>query len=819
MAVDTLQLFSFIIDEKTVDQTKIYIFKLPSSVENAYNKIGQSKNNSPANKTIFKVASCYFPEIIHCNNRISDINKDRGNWFYSLRPFDLNILKTKICEWLQIEYRNRLACKLEEQFTEEWCFEEPIPLNEIVNERSSVIYSLIPNYYNYLLAEKEFNFECLNKNLVFHRVIGESKATLLTDPIQLEGKKYSPFSYMIQSKLIAPIDDVGLCLNFWLHIKRWESKALLKEIKNKDGEIEKRNYITGKEDTSLFIYKENPYYDNDAIVFNKVSLERDNQKVFRYSDTADELYSQLLEIDLSKFPYKDTLNKGEENEIIYVSHKNKGKILTQPGAGLPERNEMLKIISDNLPKLKLRAPIEFLDKPSNTKLANIAKVMTELNALDIQPQYIIGNNKKISKYAYAPNNQYKSFKLFIASDTKDLYDKVVEVCTVQLRLEKIDTYRFVNEEGTIFNILPVSNAFATTLKDDRSDRNERREQIEECFGKQQDKELRLAIIDLPNYSLASNVSKNEDPKNFIRNTCRKNKILTQFIDYQDNKIVIEQVVNTVKDILSAAGFMEDVAYQDSLLSTNDQLVGIAKISTGKNDNVLGMCKIERGKMMLNIFGINKWMSIQDYIFSLDMNMLSKMKIKTFGKEQQIRIKNEIDNWIRAELAKILESENRVYAYVDYSLRQNLWAGAKNEDFKKFDTLLIPNKENLRMVRINGGDEIPEYYICTKQGNCLNKNSGIFKGINNTYYLVGKRSETDQIKVTTTKCDDPTKPLKRQALQEINIQGCINEEDRDRVAILSQILRGLNISYDNHTALPLPLYAMGRLTEYIKAMSE
>ena len=65
---------------------------------------------------------------------------------------------------------------------------------------------------------------------------------------------------------------------------------------------------------------------------------------------------------------------------------------------------------------------------------------------------------------------------------------------------------------------------------------------------------------LPNYATKNKISDKQDPKNLIRNTCRSIGILTQFIDYEEQQakkdVVIEKVVNTVKDMLSAAGFME-----------------------------------------------------------------------------------------------------------------------------------------------------------------------------------------------------------------------------------------------------------------------
>lgn len=804
-----LQLFSFIVNEENIDDTPFYTFKLPESVRKVFEEISQKDKNSAAYTTIFKVASSCFPEIIHCNNTIYKIKNDGGIWFYALKPFDLQLLKTKICEWLQIEYANRLERALKDKFEEVWEWEEPISLKDILKEQKGVIYNLIPRYYMEYLSKEAFAFECLSKKLIFHRVLGEDKAMMMTMPIELVGKRYSPFSYYIDSELTLPIDGVGYCLNFGIHIKRWEDMPLV---------TEKGNYITGKESTRAYVYKENPYYYDETILFNTVNLDRDNEKKVAYRETADKLYSEIMAVDLEKAVTRKGTNKGEGDEIVLVTRKNKGKTLTQTGAGLPERNEMLAILQNKLPKLQLREQIPFLSKPSNSKLTKLVQVLEELNELDIELDYIMGDknkpNKEINKYPYVSNGYYDRFKICVASSTEDLYSKVLEICKIFLRLKQVEENKFENEEGKIIVIEQVKNAFCTPIEGE-VDRKEKVELIAQTFGERDKKELCLAIIDLPNYSLDKDWKKEKDPKSLIRDCCRRNKVLTQFIDYQDKEVIIDKVMNAVKDLLSAAGFMEAAIYENDIITAEEILVGIGKISTGENDNIVAMSKITKGKIQLNIFGINKWMSLQDYVFKLDKDMLKKAKID-LSKGKATLVKKEIDQWVKDQLTELLEEGSKVYTFIDYSLRNQLWHIAKNAEFLKSSQLPIAGKERLSLIRINGGNEVPEYYITSEPDN-LNKASGIFKGENNTYYLVGRRSGTDQTRKTLTKCDAPTKSMKRPTLQEINVQGGENEAERDRVAMLTQVLRGVNISYDTHTSTPLPIYCMGRLTEYIKCL--
>lgn len=808
-----LQLFSFIINENTVDDVTFYTFKLPESVARICEEISQGYKNSAAYKTIFKVAISCFPDIIYCNNRIHDIQKDNNIWFYAIQPFDLELLKVKIYEWLSIEYCNRLKRELREKFEEEWVLEQNISLKDVVRHASAseleVIYNIIPSYYIYVLSQQEFRFTSLPKNLRFNRVVGEERAMMMTMPVEITGKIYSPFSYYIDSQLFLPIDGVGFCLNFWLHIKRWENGALIKGNKN---------YVTGKESTTMYVSKANPYYYTSNTLFNSISVKRDEGKEFKFVQAADELYTQLLEVNLEEVLKIKGTNKGGVGETIFISRKNKGKSSTKVGAGLKERNEMLEIIQHKLPNLQLRDTIQYLGKPQNGKLTKLSEILDQLKQLEIEPQYLLKEdgslNRMVNKYAYITNKYYKSFKIYVASNTEDLYKKVVEISKVSLRLKQVDEACFVNNEGKEIRIEEIKNPFCTTLTD-RDERDDREQLVQQSFCKSKRDELGLAIIDLENYSLVKNMNREQDPKNLIREVCRKSGILTQFIDYQDKKVVMEQVMNAVKDLYSAAGFMESIIYEENIVNPEDILVGIGKISTGKNDNILAMTRIVQGRIELNIYGVNKWMNVQEYIFKLNIEMLGKMKI-VIPKGKTRQVQDEIDHWIKSELTSILEEGEMVYTFIDYSLRNKLWSVARNKDFLNSGNLPIASRERLRLIRVNGGEEIPEYYIESKPDN-LNKESGIFKGKNSTYYLVGRRSGTDQVGKTLTKCDAPTKSMKRPGLQEINIQGCENEEERDEVARLTQILRGANLSYDSHTALPLPLYCMGRITEYIRAM--
>ena len=202
-------------------------------------------------------------------------------------------------------------------------------------------------------------------------------------------------------------------------------------------------------------------------------------------------------------------------------------------------------------------------------------------------------------------------------------------------------------------------------------------------------------------------------------------------------------MNAIKDLMSAAGFVEGSLYKNIGVGKNDILVGIGKVSGGNNEKILAMSKIDKGKIYINLYGINNWMELNDCIFSINKNFTNKITISKNG----ITTAKGIEQWISENISKILENNRKVYAFVDTNIRSGLWSKVKNENFNELmlSKLRLLNIDLLRMIRINDTDEVPEYFIDDGK-KTINKSNGVFKGNNNTYYLVGMRSDTDQAAV-------------------------------------------------------------------------
>ena len=797
--MSSLQLYSFIIDENTIDDVELYVFKLPEElkirieeIKNNYQKIYQSV----AAKAMFKVAASIFDTVIYSNNSLRDILDDDNTWFYSLEEFDLELLKSKVKEWIRKE-QEKVGLDIDVNFKEEWEFDRKTTLNEIIKS-SNTKFNIIPNYYAYKLSKEEFYFDSLQRSLKFNRVIDDDKATMMTMPIKIENKRYKPFSYAIEITLKDVIDSDKLTLHFYLKIKRWEFSNRIKNEKL---------MISSKENTSVYVYKENEFYNDKNIIFNKISVKKQykENKLF-YNNTADRIYCEMMEVNIM-----DALGKieepNDESEIYLVGYKirDTGKLkVTQSGAGLPERNEMLHLLSKKLDKLVLREPINSIKEDTFSKTEFISKDDLIEYKLD---QFITteSGKKELSKEMYITHSNIKKINMMVATSNNELIQMIIPAVRYYLRLnEEINDMLYKNESGLEVEFNIIDDSITRAFED-------RRIEVESLISNSLDTaSLNLAIIDIERFDQKKEyVSK--DPKQVLRVALKNKKVLSQFISFKETT-TIDVVLNTVRDIISAASFEEAFLYSDKGINKSDILLGINMISTLNNEKRIGISNIEDGVTYIKLYPEKNWIKIKDYIYSISKRKLqnTKTKIDKFTKPK-------IEQWIEHTIAEEMLLGKMVYCFVDCVLRNNGWSYITNGKFLNFDSLRIAGKERLRIIRINSTDEITDYYITNNKGISINKNKGIFKSSKNTYYLVGGRIETDSSTgANMTKIDVPCKPLKRPSIYEVNIQGTVTEEERDRIIVMTQNLRKMNITYNKESSAPLPLYCLLRLSEYLIA---
>lgn len=825
-----LQLFSFEINENTIDDVDLYAFKLPDEVKTIVEDLIKNDNSTEerkalANRTIYNIATLLFKDVIYCNNKMSDIQKDENRWVYSLNEFDIDLLKEKIKDWLKEEAKNIGNEVTKIEFKEKWEFEK-INLKDIYRKEIKN-YSIIPNYYIYILSKEYFDFTTLNKKLMFYRLVGETGgAEMFTLPEDLEinkieeEKQYKDMlSYVIKAELKKPIDINRYVLNFKLSTRIWGTYPIIK----KEGQKFKSS-LTSEEALSVYIYKKNPYYRENNIVFNKLSILRNGSSSFKYKKTSDRLFADILDIDIKGVlfnPIKYLKENNQEEVKALCSKKNSKYKDAEYGPGLPERTEIIEIIENKLSNLKLREPIKFMSKVGRKKYGIFTTTDAEKYDFDkYMPRYykngeLTEKTKELSNKAYKLNTNNKKMLINICTTENELVEMVIRATRFLLKLDKKDEI-YINDDGLQVEFNVMDNDFALYIEDNE-DKKDRVKKIKNIF-KRDDNIIQTAIIDIERYDLLEEYEE-KDSKYIIRNALKECHVISQFIDFvssieasKEKKLKatsIDTVLSSVKDLISACGFIEGEFYEITGLEKEDIILGVDKISTKDNSTRIGMSKVEKGIIYYKIYPDNEWKEMKECIYSINNKMLISTKI-----EKVDTIKREdINQWILDNVEKELQRNLKIYFYVNYSMR-GIWKQVNNDNFLNFDQLILSNKKNLRFIRFNITDEVPDYFVYKKSTNNINKNTGIFKSSNSTYYLIGEKNEGNKVPNNLTKLQAIRKPIKRQYLCEINIQGTESEDEKDKIALMTQNLRRMNISYKLDASLPLPLYCFNRIGEYM-----
>ena len=283
-----------------------------------------------------------------------------------------------------------------------------ITLKEILKSSNSNKFNIIPNYYGYKISNEEFHFDSLQRSLKFNRVIDDDKPTIMTMPIKIENKRYTPFSYAIEILLKDVIDFDKFTLHFYLKIKRWEFSNKIKDEKL---------LISSKENTSVYVFKENEFYNCKNVIFNKISIKKQyKENSILYNNTADRIYCEMMNVNIM-----DVLSKIEEpndvSEIYLVGYKirDTGKLkVTQTGAGLPERNEMIHLLSKKLDRLVLRQPINSIKEDTFSKTEFIYKDDLFEYGLD---KFVTTDSgkKELSKAMYITFSKIKRINMIVAT--------------------------------------------------------------------------------------------------------------------------------------------------------------------------------------------------------------------------------------------------------------------------------------------------------------------------------------------------------------------------------------------------------------------
>ncbi|ERI93911.1 hypothetical protein HMPREF1982_01324 [Clostridiales bacterium oral taxon 876 str. F0540] len=796
--MNDLQLFSFEINSNNIIEKTIYVMKFPKELKDLINRLKSLKAKefgyTFALKGLAKIVKNYSRDVLSVNSNHSDlITKDKP-WICSTARFNLEGLKLHVCQWINNELKR--ASNLNEDFyiESDFIWDSEISIKDIFNE-SFNIYDILPNLYARDICKKPIYFQSTNRDFQFYPIIKDNSVSLISEVIP--NKYGEPLSYNIDITLVKPFDGEGkLYLNIALGTKLWQNKPLI---------IETRNSVT-REGTSAYVFKKDEFIKEQQITFIQCYFKRDYSNV-KWKNSYDDVYAEQIGLNINKIVREPAQYMDFNSNLICLITNKKKDSYTKRGAGIAERIDIFKIFRDLYPDLEPKAQIKGISYNKISKSTVINKTDNRLtNLKHIKLKRWIKNPLRCSN-----DFEINKFVIDIYTDNEKLYEDSRKLSKMILGLSG-KANKYVSPQGLEFKFNNIKGNIMRALKENEDKIGRVREIEKETAFDRQVCEKHVALIDIPAFHKNKDKSKNEDfskldSKQIVRAALKNNDTMTQFINGYNDKGDYHKLINALYDLFYSAGFLNDEFYK--LGFDNKVLIGLDFIP-GYSDRYLVMSKISKGIVYYKIYKDEYWIEASEFICSLDENKLKK-SYDILKKEMA----NGVNDWIWNTLQDEIDlTDEEIILFADASLRNRYWKFLTNSNYCLGNIEVEDKHCKLKIARVNNTSENPDYCIGDGTPNLF---KGLFTNDNITFYMVGARSDTFKINNKHTKYDHLSTPFVKQRLTEVIILGGRSEAERETAAKDCYTLRRLVPTYEKEVLLPLPMYFIKRIGEYIEAM--
>lgn len=812
----TLQLHQFEVNNSNIIDKEIYIYSWPVKLAQFLDSNKDRFKLYYPIKNLSEAIGLTFDEVIYSRNKVWKVLEHESDyfWLFALNKLNTDILKLEILKWLS-------ANNLDELSLDDLVFDKPVVIStKTLFEKSfkNDIYRLLPQLYNFEFCKMPLDMDSINEKVEFYPVVDtedESIAISKSFEDQNGKKDIERFSYVITFKIVTNCEyPEKIFLNIYTGIKVWLCKPLFDYDENK-------NYIKKNQGHSVYVYKENDCIVNTKKKFVRLMYGRGDGLSYKFKNYSDRQLAKQLELDLlPAISNPNDYNSFDKpsNQIILLTN-NKQNEMVKYGSGLPERSEVFKIFLNRFPELKLRERLKQIKskkKLTGSKkmaLKNIKRFNNQQNGFE----YI--NIEKDNFFYKCPPiyiSKNEQFIFEIYTENAKLIDATIEFLKEILSLNKSikkDTYTSCDGYEVIFKLKNGAISRGLT-KEEQKDKDIRKREVINGFKKDNYKTKNiLSLIDIYAFHDSKNKEiKNQDPKKILRKAFKEQARITQFInnfnpEEKDYKI---KLVNAIYDLLSGAGFLDSNYIEYNF---NEKiLLGLSAVKNS-NGKLIVLSKIEDGQVRYKIYRLcdEKWYSIYEILPKIsfcDVNPILKNKID----------KNHFHFWIIKELNDININSKECYFFFDASLRYKVWSFAMNSKLD-VDSLRLLYEKQIKFIRINTTNEIPEYNIFKNADDTegINKNKGLFTINNSVFYSVGGRPDSQKsVRTYSTKPENPKKMIAKQRLVElISLSG--DEDENILIALQCHSLRMLNLTFDVSTKYPLPIYLNNRFGEYLDVL--
>lgn len=810
-----LQLHQFEVNSLNVIDKKLFIYSWPAKLVQFLEQKKDGFNLHYAVKNLSEAIGLTIDEVIYARNKPWKELKVESDyfWLFALNEVNTDILKARISEWL-------LANKLNELSFDDITFDDPMVIStKGIFEKKFMfdLYGLLPQLYNFEFCKLPLEMESINEQLEFYPVVDtENESTAISRTFEcLDRKKdVERFSYAITFKIVSNCEYPDkIFLNVYTGVKVWLCRSLFDYNK-------KINYIKKDQGHSVYVYKENEYIGNAKKKFVRLMYGRGDGMSYTYKNYSDRQLAKQLELDLlSAMNAPNDYNEFETpNDQIVLLTNNKRTERVKYGAGLPERLDVFKIVSERFPELELRDRL--IAVKSETKLTvSKKKALKDIERFnDSQDDLEFINVEKDNFFhqhppVYIPRGEQVIFEIY--TENSKLIDAAIEFSKEILSLNMpMDKYTYRSCDGYEVVFKPRNGMISRGLsKEEQKDKKLRkREVIDELKTDHYVTEHVLSLIDIdPFHTSDDEEIRKQDPKKTIRKAFKEKARVTQFINNFNPEEQVDKIrlVNAVYDLLSAAGFLDSnyIKYK-----FNEKiLLGLSAVKNS-NGKIIALSKIEDGQVLYKIYRLcdDKWYSIHEILPKLrfyDVNPILKSQTD----------KKHFHFWISKQLNQININSKECYFFFDASLRYRVWPFAMNGQLD-LDKFRLVNGQQIKFIRVNTTDEVPEYNIFKNDSDTegLNRYQGLFTKNNKVFYSVGARPENLQVNLKATRLTHTKKMIGKQRVVEF-ITLTDDHDENIWLATQCHALRKLNLTFDASTKYPLPIYLNNRFGEYLDVL--
>lgn len=798
MAKDTLELFSFKLDESTVSNERVNYLYLPKPWRDFIRKDREGYQLKIKPKNLGKKLQAVFSKIFHVSWRNDE------PWLLADEKVDPQIIKLICLNWFATEEKCSVS-ELPAEVQNASLVWEIALMGDLYRKykKDAWRYDWIPG----LMARKFSNMphfisikNGLNRKLKFHHVYFNNKHECMSEPIK-GNEKDGYFSYVIRFSLKTRggLPEPSI-LNVSFGIRRFLQKG-----------ISISSIIHPKRKGSILFSLKNPFIqDNPSFgSYAQLKFRRTFNGHITWAEGVDKLFADLLQVPFQPYEIlKDPnsiINHQEMSvlvvysDLVFQSKLNMSKVLS--GIGLPEKSRLYDYFREKFPELQ---PLDLS--------FNISRRIDSMGKDAMPLQHSISGKRKINLEFWGE---------------KELFTKMINTYLEENILSrKTDNIYSLNAEPAIDVEFTFKNssklAEALNAKEGNKAYERRVKWIKKFVThKERNADPVMTLVEIDD---KDNYEEGTDPKSANRIGLALANRISQFIYPLDSdekeSATKSRILNSLYDLLSDYGFLPASAKK---LNQDRIFLGLGLIKGKKQGERNGevclpvVTKLFQNEVRVRLFGNSEWLPPNEALISAS-KIMTFLKKPSKNEEEAKRYKS----FFKRALEDCLNSSNsNIVVFVDARLRNEKWYELTNPSLEHNQLpMALEHPEaaaRVRAIRVNTTDDVPQYRINPKGEVRENRNQGLFKDSQSgIYYSVGARPDSMQKRLDLQKYNSPRTQIHQQRLVEFIPLETNIEEERDQLAKMAHNLRRLNIAYSFHTVLPYPLHIIKSIKKYVMA---